>query len=124
MHSSSLSLHNLFLLMCTLFSILQVYARTVSSEAGHASFGPIKQLAAEISHCIPRNIQLFGENMFAVHSIEYDKLKAFFYVFAALEDGHFWLPWDHVTELSNEIGVLTVPVLTRKKVQWKFILAS
>ena len=59
---------------------IQVYARTISSEAAHASFGPIKQLAAEISYSVPQNIQLFGENMFGIHSIEYDGLTSFFYL--------------------------------------------
>ena len=53
--------------------------------------------------------------MFGVHSIEYDGLESFFYVFAALREGSEWLSWDHVTELTNEIGVPTVPVVARKQ---------
>ena len=94
---------------------MKVYARTVGSEATHGSFGPIKQLASEISYTVPHNIQLFGENMFGVHSIEYDGLISFFYLFAALENGSDWLAWDRVTELANEIGVPTVPVYCRQK---------
>ena len=93
-----------------------MYARTVSSEASHASFGPIKQLASQISYLLPTDIQLFGENMFGIHSIEYDRLESFFYIFAGLKDGSTWLPWDHVTELANEIGVPTVPVLAQTQV--------
>ena len=103
--------------MLNISLILQVYARTVNSEATHPSFGPIKQLAAEISYLLPQNLQLFGENMFGVHSIEYDGLQSFFYAFAALRDGSEWLSWDHVTELTNEIGVATVPVVARKQVR-------
>lgn len=66
---------------------MQVFARTISSEATHASFGPIKQLAAEISYSMPKNVQLFGENMFGIHSIEYNGLDSFFYLFAVLENG-------------------------------------
>lgn len=89
-----------------------MYARTVNAEATHPSFGPIKQLAAECSYAIPPNIQLFGENMFGIHSLEYDRLGSFFYLFGALEHGSHWLPWDHVTELANDISVPTVPVVT------------
>ncbi len=96
----------------------KVYARTVGNEATHASFGPIKQLAAEFSYTISSNMQLFGENMFGVHSIEYDNLESSFYVFAVLEDGSHWLAWDHVTELANEISVPTVPVLSITTVSW------
>lgn len=95
----------------------QVYARTINSEATHPSFGPIKQLAAECSYAIPANVQLFGENMFGVHSLEYNRLRSFFYLFAALEDGSHWLPWDHVTEMANEISVPTVPAVTVKTVR-------
>ena len=94
-----------------------MYARTVNSEATHPSFGTIKQLVAEISYLLPRNVQLFGENMVGVHTIEYNALESFFYVFAALRDGSEWLSWDHVTELTNEIGVPTVPVVAKKQVR-------
>ena len=62
----------------------QVYSRTVNSEASHPSFGPIKELASGISCLLPDNVQLFGENMFGVHSIEYDSLRSFFYLFGKL----------------------------------------
>ena len=53
--------------------------------------------------------------MFGVHSIEYDGLTCFFYLFAALENGSDWLAWNRVTELANEIGVPTVPVYCHQK---------
>ncbi len=88
----------------------------MNSEAAHPSFGPIKQLAQEFSYAVSSNMQLFGENMFGIHSIEYDKLDSFFYLFAVLEQGSHWLSWDHVTELANEISVPTVPVVAVKSV--------
>lgn len=54
--------------------------------------------------------------MFAVHSIEYDALDSFFYVFAALEDGSHWLSWDRVTSVAMELGLATVPVVVRRQV--------
>ena len=93
-----------------------MYSRSTNSEATHPSFGPIKQLAAEFSYFIPQNLQLFGENMFGVHSLEYDGLESYIYLFAGIEDGSKWMAWDHVTELANEISVPTVPVLTTKQV--------
>lgn len=95
-----------------------MYARSINAEASHASFGPIKQLAAEISYAIPSAIQLFGENMFGVHSLEYDGLESFLYIFAALEHDSHWLSWDHVTELANEVSVPMVPLLTRQTVSY------
>lgn len=96
----------------------KVFARNVKCETTHPSFGPIKQLAAAISYCLPQNIQLCGENMFGIHSLEYDRLDSYFYLFAALEhsaDGSHWLPWDHVTELASELSIPTAPILVRKR---------
>ena len=100
----------------------QVYARTTNSEATHSSFGPIKQLAAQVSYLLPGNVQLFGENMFGVHSIEYDGLSSFFYIFAVLEEGRDWWSWDKVVQLADEIGVPTVPVVYRGQVSVTVLL--
>ncbi len=54
--------------------------------------------------------------MFGIHSIEYDELISYFYLFGVLEDGFKWWSWDHMTELANEIGVPTVPMETRQYV--------
>ena len=57
--------------------------------------------------------------MFGIHSLEYDRLDSYFYLFAALEhsaDGSHWLPWDHVTELASELSIPTAPILVRKRV--------
>ena len=79
----------------------------------------MKQLSAQMSYLLPDNIQLFGENMFAVHSIEYDGLSSFLYVFAALENGVKWLSWDDVTDLADSLGLSTAPLVTRRQVrQW------
>uniref|UniRef100_A0A1X7V124 RNA ligase domain-containing protein n=1 Tax=Amphimedon queenslandica TaxID=400682 RepID=A0A1X7V124_AMPQE len=90
----------------------KVYSRTVNTEATHPSFGPIKQLASGISSLIPDNIQLFGENMFGIHSIEYNSLESFFYLFGVLEDGERWHSWQSVLDYSSLLGLPTVPVLT------------
>lgn len=81
-----------------------VFARTHSHEATHASFGPgtcaccqrsmvfrttrnyaVKAICNEIFNSgvtrVPPGTMLFGENMFGVHSIEYDNLRSFFYLF-------------------------------------------
>ena len=93
-----------------------MYARTVNSEVTHPSFGPVKQLAAQVSFILPDNIQLFGENMFGIHSIEYDRLESYMYVFAALRDGSEWLSWNELTELAEEMGLCVVPVVARGQV--------
>lgn len=56
----------------------QVFGRTHSQPATHESFSAVKELAATF---LPElgDLQLFGENMQAVHSIEYGNLQGFFY---------------------------------------------
>ena len=97
---------------CSIFR-RKVYARTVGEQATHPSFGAIKQMAGQISCLIPDNIQIFCENLFAIHSINYDRLDSYLYLFAVLENGDRWLSWDEVVEWSDTLGIPTVPVIQR-----------
>ena len=54
--------------------------------------------------------------MFGVHSIEYDRLTSFFYVFAGLRDGGEWMGWDELCALARDLDLPTVPVLTTQTV--------
>jgi len=52
--------------------------------------------------------EIFGENMYGVHSIAYDKLESYFYVFAVrVKDT--WLSWDEVKEIASLFDFPTVP---------------
>ena len=55
---------------------------------------------------------VYGENMYGIHSIEYDKLPAYWFMFAA-NDGERWYSWDEVEEMAKILDVPTVPVLWR-----------
>jgi hypothetical protein len=64
----------------------------------------------------------WGEDVFGIHSIEYDKLPDSFFLFHVLErqeanigtpetaGDRFW-DWDRVVEFSHQYGLLHVPVL-------------
>ena len=55
--------------------------------------------------------EIFGENMYGVHSIAYDKLESYFYVFAVrVKD--VWLSWDEVKEIASFFDFPTVPEIT------------
>ena len=55
--------------------------------------------------------EIFGENMYGVHSIAYDKLESYFYVFAVrIKD--VWLSWDEVKEIASFFDFPTVPEIT------------
>ena len=60
------------------------------------------------------NLQLYGEDIYGVHAIEYDPVpeNATFYLFAVRE-GDKWLAWDAVAYLARNLDLPTVPVLHR-----------
>jgi len=89
----------------------KVYARTHGQPTTHESFSAVKQLAQGFASDLG-DIELFGENMQAVHSIEYGNLASFFYAFGARR-GASWLAWDEVAELAARLGLPTVPVVFR-----------
>ena len=67
----------------------RVYARTLSSPTSKPWFSPIKALTPEISRRLrdamgesdADDLQLFGENMTAIHGIQYGALDSHFYLF-------------------------------------------
>ena len=86
-----------------------VFARSVSTPTSHPSFDHLKAKWATLRYDLEDYI-IFGENMFAVHSIEYSKLESYFYVFAAKYQ-NTWLSWKDVQELADWIEYPTVPIL-------------
>ncbi|KKO88750.1 2'-5' RNA ligase [Sphingobacterium sp. Ag1] len=62
------------------------------------------------------DLEFFGENLYAVHSIEYLQLEHYYYVFAArIKDQ--WLSWEEVTFYASLFDLPTVPVLKLAKVK-------
>ena len=59
---------------------------------------------------LAENEGIYGENMYGVHSIEYNKLPSYFFMFAARDDKR-WYSWKEVEELSSILGIEHVPVL-------------
>lgn len=55
------------------------------------------------------DLEVFGENLYGIHSIEYKKLSYHFYVFA-IRDGNRWLSWDEVLFYAELLELPTVPV--------------
>ena len=58
------------------------------------------------------DLHIFGENLFAIHSIEYERLEHHFFVFAIREQDT-WLPWDTVTEYASVLELPVAPVVQR-----------
>lgn len=90
------------------------YARTHSGPPTHTSFDLFKSIHSSVKHLIPENLELFGEFLYAKHSIYYDKLPAYLMLFNVRDlTSDLWLSWEEVELWAEEIQVPTVPVLHR-----------
>ena len=89
-----------------------VYARTHAAIPTHESFDWLKAFHSQIKYKIPEGIQLFGENVWALHSIFYSELPGYFLLFNVRDINKAeWTSWEEVEMWAEEIGVPTVPVL-------------
>lgn len=58
--------------------------------------------------------RLCGENMTAIHSIEYDNLQSYFYLFSIWDmETNTCLAWDDMMEIANALELVTPKVLYR-----------
>jgi RNA ligase/AAA domain len=93
----------------------KVYARTHKHEASHPWFSPIKSMYSSLYPTIPpeyRPFAVFGECMVAIHSIEYDKLNSYFYVFAVFDQNNLrWLSWEEVKAFAARLSLPMAPTL-------------
>lgn len=89
-----------------------IHARSLDSR-DHLSRSWVKQLHGSICQHIPIGWRICGENVFAKHSIAYDNLKSYFYVFSIWNEKNECLSWDDTVEACSILGLETVAVLAR-----------
>ncbi len=92
-----------------------VFARSHAAPTRH----PWSQFLKPKWELIKRDLgdlEVFGENLYAIHSIQYLNLEHHFYVFA-IRCQDKWLSWEEVEFYSNLLEYPTVPVLSRFKVE-------
>lgn len=87
------------------------HARSIDS-GNHDSRNWVKALHASIKNDIPENMRICGENLYAKHSIFYEDLESYFYVFSIWQDDTV-LSWDDTVYWSELFGLITVPVIYR-----------
>lgn len=83
-----------------------VFARSHTSATAHPWDKPMRERWELIKNDL-NNLEIFGENMYGIHSIAYQQLESYFYVFAVRE-GDRWLSWD---EVKFYAGMLDFPVV-------------
>ena len=88
-----------------------IHARSLDS-VHHPSRNAVKQIHGEICGNIPKNYRICGENLYAKHSLFYNKLPSYFLVFS-IWNKDFCLSWDETKEWCDLLGLKTVPELYR-----------
>lgn len=60
------------------------------------------------------DLEIFLENLYAIHSIEYHNLEHHFYVFG-IREHHRWLSWEETKFYASMLDLPTVPVIKTEK---------
>ena len=95
-----------------------VFARSNSGPPSHPSFAWAKALQARIGGQIEPGVTLFGEYCYAVHSIVYEELPGYFFLFGVRDDDSgAWWEWDLVTAQAGLLELPTVPEVFRGVVE-------
>lgn len=88
------------------------FARSHVEPPRHPSFDMFKAFHASVKHLIKPGFQIFGEWLYAKHSIRYTGLPNYFMVFGVHNMAkHTWESWTSVDWWAQRLGVPTVPVL-------------
>lgn len=86
------------------------HARSLDGR-NHPSRSFVKALHSRICHMIPDGWRLCGENVYAKHSIEYNNLSSYFYLFSIWDQNNRCLSWADTEHYAKLLGVDLVPVL-------------
>jgi hypothetical protein len=89
-----------------------LHARSTEYES-HPSRSWIKSFHSTIAHEIPKGWRICGENLYAKHSIKYNDLKSYFYVFSIWNENNICLSWDDTLLYCKVLNLVTVPELYR-----------
>lgn len=93
----------------------KVYARSTGQEATQGWFAHVKRFHAWKTMNLDPKVTIYGEDIAALHSIEYEiPMNETYKVFAIRENDKF-LSWDDVMALATQLDFETVPVLFRGK---------
>jgi len=86
------------------------HARSIDSN-DHPSRHYVKSIWGQIKHEIPEGWRICGENLYAKHSIFYDKLPTYFMVFSIWDENNMCLSWDDTVDFCGLLNLQTVPVI-------------
>lgn len=86
-----------------------VFARSHAAPTTSAWTQSLRQFWQRIKNDLG-DLEIFGENLYAIHSIEYQRLEHYYYVFGIR---HFdkWLSWEETKFYAATLDLPTVPEL-------------
>lgn len=87
-----------------------IHARSVYS-GDHPSRSWVKALHGKIKRDIPEDWRICGENVFAHHSIFYEDLETYFYVFGIYDHNNICLSWKETLDWCKLLDLIHVPVI-------------
>lgn len=88
-----------------------VFARSHAAPATSPWTAALRQRWESLKHDLG-DLELFGENLYAIHSIEYRSLAQHYFVFA-VRCLDMWLSWEEVEFYAAIFDFPTVPLLTQ-----------
>lgn len=91
----------------------KVYARSHSHEASGEQWDLLKKKhAEELAHRIPEKLAIYGEWMYAKHSIKYTELPDYFVVFSVFNMARDqFLTWDETKQVAKMLQLPHAPVI-------------
>ena len=95
-----------------------IHARSIDSK-DHDSRHWVKGLWGQVKHVIPDGWRICGENVYAKHSILYEDLDTYFYVFGIYNEYNQCITWEDTENLCMEWGLKTVPKIRMLKTTFK-----
>lgn len=104
------------------FNKYGVFARSHTSPTAHPWDKPMRERWELIKNDL-NDLEIFGENMYGVHSIAYSGLESYFYVFAVRE-GDRWLSWEEVKFYASMLDFPVVPEISISRHLKEFMDAS
>ncbi|RLC48836.1 MAG: hypothetical protein DRH57_01475 [Candidatus Cloacimonadota bacterium] len=91
-----------------------VFARSHALPTKEPWYDHLKGVYYSKLSVLKPNYWIFGENTFAIHSIEYTEMESYFYIFAIYDtDTNTWLSYDDMVAEAKRIDIPTVPLLFR-----------
>jgi len=92
------------------------HARSLNARK-HPSQAWVKNLLSQVTPQMPSGWRLYGENVCALHTLRYDNLPTYFFVYQVYDENNVCLSWDDMTYFLDSIfcfpKLMTVPVLYR-----------